>query len=51
VRKELPDIEYCENPNECLHGADALVIVAEWVKIRALDRDRIKNAMPWLSLS
>ena len=45
ARKELPDIEYCEDPYECVRGADALVIVTEWVQFRALDLDRIKNAM------
>src|SRR3954464_4862013 len=45
ARKELPDIEYCEDPYECVRGADALVIVTEWVQFRALDLDRIKSAM------
>ena len=37
ARKELPDIEYCDDPYECARGADALVIVTEWVQFRALD--------------
>jgi UDPglucose 6-dehydrogenase len=45
ARKELPDIEYCEDPYECVRGADALVIVTEWVQFRALDLDRIKSVM------
>src|SRR5689334_6279002 len=45
ARKELPDIEYCDDPYECVKGADAMVIVTEWVQFRALDLDRIKSAM------
>ena len=26
ARKELPDIEYCEDPYECVRGADALIV-------------------------
>src|SRR6478752_2643170 len=37
ARKELPDIHYCNDPYECVTGADALVIVTEWVQFRALD--------------
>ncbi|WOH65916.1 UDP-glucose/GDP-mannose dehydrogenase family protein [Bradyrhizobium sp. BWA-3-5] len=45
AKKELPDIEYCDDPYECVRGADAMVIVTEWVQYRALDLDRIKAAM------
>ena len=45
ARKELPDIDYCDDPYECVKGADAMVIVTEWVQYRALDLDRIKGAM------
>src|SRR5439155_11534408 len=45
ARKELPDIEYCEDPYECVKGADAMVIVTEWGQFRALDLDRIKSVM------
>ena len=45
ARKELPDIEYCDDPYECVKGADAMVIVTEWVQYRALDWDRIKAGM------
>jgi UDPglucose 6-dehydrogenase len=45
ARRELPDIEYCDDPYVCVSGADALVIVTEWVQFRALDLDRIKRAM------
>src|SRR3569623_706759 len=45
ARRELPDIEYCDDPYVCASGADALVIVTEWVQFRALDLDRIKREM------
>jgi UDPglucose 6-dehydrogenase len=45
AKKELPDIEYCDDPYECVKGADAMVIVTEWVQFRALDLDRIKREM------
>ena len=45
ARRELPDIEYCDDPYVCARGADALVIVTEWVQYRALDLDRLKSEM------
>jgi UDP-glucose 6-dehydrogenase len=30
ARKELPDIEYCDDPYKCALGADVVVIVTEW---------------------
>ncbi|HEY3679644.1 MAG TPA: UDP-glucose/GDP-mannose dehydrogenase family protein [Bradyrhizobium sp.] len=45
ARRELPDIEYCDDPYACAGGADALVIVTEWVQFRALDLERIKREM------
>src|SRR5215217_2813996 len=45
ARKELPDIEYSDDPYECVKGADAMVIVTEWVQYRALDWERIKSEM------
>jgi len=45
ARGELPDIEYCDDPYTCARGADALVIVTEWVQFRALDLDRLKSEM------
>ena len=45
ARKELPDIEYCDDPYDCVKGADAMVIVTEWVQYRALDLERIKSEM------
>ena len=45
AKKELPDIEYCADPYECARGADALVIVTEWVQFRALDLARLRAEM------
>ena len=45
ARRELPDIEYCDDPYACARGADALVIVTEWVQFRALDLERLKREM------
>ena len=45
ARSELPDITYCEDAYDCAKGADALVIVTEWVQFRALDLPRLKAAM------
>ncbi|MGY3603410.1 MULTISPECIES: UDP-glucose dehydrogenase family protein [unclassified Bradyrhizobium] len=45
ARKELPDIEYCDDPYECVTGADAMVVVTEWVQYRTLDLERLKNLL------
>ncbi|MBR0838566.1 UDP-glucose/GDP-mannose dehydrogenase family protein, partial [Bradyrhizobium manausense] len=45
AKSELPNITYCEDAYACAHGADALVIVTEWVQFRALDLDRLKATM------
>ncbi|WP_438277296.1 UDP-glucose dehydrogenase family protein [Nitrobacter sp.] len=45
AKKELSDIEYCDDPYSCARGADALVIVTEWRQFRALDLKRIKTDM------
>src|SRR3984957_13966042 len=45
ARKELPDIEYCDDPYLCVRGADAMVVVTEWVQYRALDLERLKREM------
>jgi UDPglucose 6-dehydrogenase len=43
ARRELPDITYCDDAYACARGADALVIVTEWVQFRALDLERLKR--------
>src|SRR6201990_261124 len=45
ARPELPNIEYAGDAYTCAEGADALVIVTEWVQFRALDLDRLKQVM------
>ena len=45
ARKELPEIEYCDDPYDCLRGADAMVVVTEWVQYRTLDLERVKREM------
>jgi UDPglucose 6-dehydrogenase len=45
ARKELPEIEFCDDPYLCAKGADALVLVTEWVQYRAMDLDRLRREM------
>ncbi len=45
ARKELPDIEYFDDPYACAKGADAMVLVTEWVQYRAMDLERLKREM------
>jgi UDPglucose 6-dehydrogenase len=45
ARKVLPDVTYCDGPYACAENADALVIVTEWEQFRALDLERLKEAM------
>jgi UDPglucose 6-dehydrogenase len=45
ARRELPDIEYCDDPYQCARGADVVVIVTEWTQFRALDLARLKREM------
>ena len=45
ARRELPDIEYCDDPYLCARGADALVVVTEWAQYRALDLERLKGEL------
>jgi UDPglucose 6-dehydrogenase len=45
ARRELPDIEYCDDPYACVRGADAMVIITEWAQFRALDLKRVKREM------
>jgi len=41
----LPDIEYCDDPYACVRGADAMVVVTEWVQYRTLDLERLKREL------
>jgi UDPglucose 6-dehydrogenase len=41
----LSDVTFCSNAYECAEAADALVIVTEWEQFRALDLERLRDAM------
>src|SRR3954454_1396420 len=43
ARRELPDIEYCDDPYLCVRGADAMVVVTEWVHYRTLDLQPLRS--------
>ncbi|MBN9013243.1 MAG: UDP-glucose/GDP-mannose dehydrogenase family protein, partial [Rhizobiales bacterium] len=45
ARRELPEIDYCNDAYACAEGADALVIVTEWIQFRALDLKRLRSEM------
>ena len=45
ARRELPDIEYCDDPYACVRDAHAMVLVTEWAQFRALDLERLKREM------
>ena len=45
AKSELADIDYCDDAYSCADGADALVIVTEWVQFRALDLVRLRAIM------
>src|ERR1700745_219871 len=45
ARRELPDIDYCDDPYACVKGAAAMVVVTEWVQYRTLDLERLKREM------
>src|SRR5579872_4683408 len=45
ARRELPDIDYCDDPYLCARGADAMVLVTEWVQYRAMDLERLRREM------
>ena len=39
------NIEYAENPHECVRGADALVVVTQWEHFRSPDWGRMRRTM------
>ncbi|HRP10927.1 MAG TPA: UDP-glucose/GDP-mannose dehydrogenase family protein, partial [Terricaulis sp.] len=41
----LKDVSFATGPYDCVQGADAVVIVTEWDQFRALDLDRVKDAL------
>ncbi len=42
ARDLLPDVQWCDDAYQPMHGADVLVIITEWNSFRALDLERIK---------
>jgi UDPglucose 6-dehydrogenase len=45
AKKQLPDLDYRDDPYEAIDGADALVILTEWNSYRSLDLDRVKTLL------
>jgi UDPglucose 6-dehydrogenase len=45
ARQLLPGVDFKAGPYEVAEGADALVILTEWDQFRALDLDRVREAM------
>ncbi len=45
ARPLLPGVGFCEDAYACVEGAHALVIVTEWDAFRALDLDRVRDAL------
>jgi UDPglucose 6-dehydrogenase len=41
----LKDVAFATGAYDCVQGADGVVIVTEWDQFRALDLDRMKNAL------
>jgi UDPglucose 6-dehydrogenase len=41
----LKDVQFATGPYDCVQNADAVVIVTEWDQFRALDLERIKDAL------
>ena len=42
ARKMLKDVAFKDGPYDAIEGADALLILTEWDRFRALDLDRVK---------
>ncbi len=41
----LKDVAFASGPYDCVQNADAVVIITEWDQFRALDLDRMKDAL------
>ncbi|QRN84063.1 UDP-glucose/GDP-mannose dehydrogenase family protein [Chloroflexota bacterium] len=44
-KKEVPELNLCQNPYDVAQGADALLLATEWNEFKSLDFDRIKANM------
>ncbi|HVM83298.1 MAG TPA: UDP-glucose/GDP-mannose dehydrogenase family protein [Candidatus Binatia bacterium] len=45
AKKQMPDLDYRDDPYDAIDGADALVILTEWNSYRSLDLDRVKATL------
>ncbi|MGI4878660.1 MAG: UDP binding domain-containing protein, partial [Janthinobacterium lividum] len=45
ARLVLTDVDYAKDPYDCVTGADVAVLMTEWDAFRALDMDRVRQAM------
>ncbi|MEQ9314279.1 MAG: UDP-glucose/GDP-mannose dehydrogenase family protein [Henriciella sp.] len=45
AQKMMTGLDYAENAYGAIEGADAMVIITEWDQFRALDLDRVKDAL------
>jgi UDPglucose 6-dehydrogenase len=45
AKKQMPDLDYRNDPYDAIDGADALVILTEWNSYRSLDLDRVKSLL------
>lgn len=45
MKKEHPDIEYCEDAYDTVKEADAMLLLTEWDDFRNLDFERVKELM------
>ena len=45
AKRLISDVAYADGPYDCVEAADALVIITEWEQFRALDFDKLKQAM------
>ncbi len=45
AKSMLKDVAFATGPYDCVQNADAVVIITEWDQFRALDLDRMKDAL------
>jgi len=45
AKKEIKDIEYCQNPHEVTKDIDLLILVTEWNVFKEIDMKKVKDSM------
>jgi UDPglucose 6-dehydrogenase len=45
AQKLMPQLTYCADAYDTMHGADALVLITEWNEFRGLDLGRVKELL------